>query len=108
MDGEFLNHGVGEQLGGELRNLLLCGWPGQLDLEALALADAGNLVKTKPPAGTSDRLALRVMDLGLEHDIDDESRHIPNSTRAPGRGLVACGFSGGRAGFRGYCPPRVG
>jgi hypothetical protein len=55
---------------------------GELDLEPLALADACDLTEPETPAGADDGLALRVMDFGLQHDVDDESRHMPNSTRA--------------------------
>ena len=81
MYGEFLDDRVGQEFGGKLGNLLLRRRAGQVDLEALPLADRGHLLKSEPSAGTGNRLALRVVDLRLEHDIDDEFRHIPNSTR---------------------------
>ena len=85
MNGEFLDHRVREQLRGQLGDPLLRHRLGELDLEPLALADPGDLAEAEAPAGAGDRLALRVVDLGLQHHVDDESRHIPNSTRACGR-----------------------
>src|SRR5580700_10363636 len=82
LDGEFLDDRVGQQLGRQLGHLLDRGGPGQLDLEPLALPDASDLVEAKPPAGASDRVALRIMDLGLEHDVDDDFRHTGRLTRA--------------------------
>ena len=58
---------------------------GELDLEPLALADPCDLIEAEPAAGAGDGLALRVVDLRLQHHVDDESGHIPNSTRASSR-----------------------
>ncbi len=51
------------------------GRAGQLQLESLALADARNLAEAEPAACAGDRVALRVVDLRLEHDVNDDSRH---------------------------------
>ena len=82
MDRKFLNNRICQQLRGELGNPLLRRWLTELDLEPLALAHAGYLAEPKPPASPGDCLALRIMDLGLEHHVNDESGHVPNSTRA--------------------------
>src|SRR5215469_5228097 len=36
---------------------------------------AGNLVETEATARTGDRITLRVVDLGLQHHVDDDFRH---------------------------------
>jgi hypothetical protein len=82
MDGEFLDDRVGEQFCGQLGHSLRWHRLGELDFESLALADGRYLAKPEAPAGADDGLTLGVVDLGLQHDVDDESRHIPNSTRA--------------------------
>jgi hypothetical protein len=101
MNGELLDNRVCEQLRRELGHPLGRNRLGELDLESLALADAGDLAEAEAPAGTSDRLTLGVVNLGLQHHVDDESGHIPNSTRAgslragrdPGRLAVAFEWS---------------
>ena len=82
MDGEFLDDRVGEQFCGQLGHSLLRQRLSELDFEPLALADARHLAKPEAPAGADDGLALRIVDLRLQHDVDDESRHIPKGTRA--------------------------
>jgi hypothetical protein len=82
MDRELLDHRVREQLRRELGHALRCDRLGEVNLEPLALANALDLAKAEAPAGTGDCLALRVVDLRLQHHVDDESGHIPNSTRA--------------------------
>jgi hypothetical protein len=52
-----------------------------LHLEPLALANGHNLSETEPVAGAGDSLPLRVMDLGLEHDIDNYLGHAAQRTR---------------------------
>ena len=71
MNREFLDDRVRQQLGGKLGDPLLRRLLAQLYLEPLALPDPGDL-------------ALGVVDLRLQHHVDDESGHIPNSTRAAG------------------------
>lgn len=46
-----------------------------LYLEALALTDRADFGEPEPVARSDDRLALRVADLGLEHDVDDNLGH---------------------------------
>src|ERR1022692_3088541 len=53
----------------------------KLDLEPLALADGDHVTESQPVAGTDDRLALRVVDFGLEHDVDDNLDHGTQRTR---------------------------
>src|ERR1022692_615486 len=87
-DLEFLDHRIGEQLGrqlGDLRHRRLVRRAADLQLESLALADAGDLPESQALAGARDRLALRVMDLRLEHHVDDDSGHVTQRTR-PGSG----------------------
>ena len=81
-NGEFLDNRICQQLGGELTDPLGTGRLAELDLEPLALAHAGDLAETQPSASARDGLALRVVDLGLQHHVDNESGHLPNSTRA--------------------------
>ena len=84
MNREFLDDRVRQQLGGKLGDPLLRRLLAQLYLEPLALPDPGDLAEAQAPAGTGNRLALGVVDLRLQHHVDDESGHIPNSTRAAG------------------------
>jgi hypothetical protein len=81
IDGEFLDNRVREQLPGQFGDAIRRHGLSQLDLEPLALADAGDLAEAETTARAGDCLTLGVVDLGLQHDVDDESRHIPNSTR---------------------------
>lgn len=85
MNREFLDDRVREQLGGQLGDPLPGSWLGELDFEPLALADPCDLIEAEPAAGAGDGLALRVVDLRLQHHVDDKSGHIPNSTRASSR-----------------------
>src|SRR5262249_49823952 len=54
---------------------------GNLHLEPLALANSHNLGETEPVARADDSLPLRVMDLGLEHDVDNYLGHAAQRTR---------------------------
>ena len=47
----------------------------ELQLEALALADVEDTVEAQARQGAEHGLALRVEDLGLGHDVDDDSGH---------------------------------
>ena len=98
-DREFLNNRVCQQFGCQLGDpnlpgLGICFWPaclpalalrrgriGNLYLEPLALADSDNLGETEPVARAGDSLPLRVMDLGLEHDVDNYLGHAAQRTR---------------------------
>src|SRR5207244_4112801 len=46
-----------------------------VQLEVLALPHVPHAVDAQPAERTHDRLALRVEDLGLEHDVDDHAGH---------------------------------
>jgi len=75
MDRKFLNDRIREQLSRQLCYPLLAGRLAEFDLEPLALPDPGHLAKPKAAAGTRDGLTLGVVDLRLQHHVDDESRH---------------------------------
>ena len=87
VDCEFLNDRICQQFGGQLGHqnrrpasrFRSIAW-GDLDLETLALADRDNLGEPEPVTGTGDGLALRVVDLGLEHDVDNYLGHSTQST----------------------------
>lgn len=84
VDREFLNNRVCQQFGGQLGDPSLPGGVvgvGNLYLEPLALADSDNLGETEPVARAGDSLPLRVMDLGLEHDVDNYLGHAAQRTR---------------------------
>ena len=49
--------------------------PSKLELEPLALADVGDPGEAEAGQRALHRLALRVEDLGLGHDVDDDSGH---------------------------------
>ena len=51
------------------------GVPVQLELEALPLPDLADTLEAEPGQGTLDRLALGIEDLGLRHDVDDDTGH---------------------------------
>src|SRR5690606_1198224 len=77
-DREVLDHGVGEQglrhlpdlrEGGLVRRAV------ELELEPLALPYVGDAGEAEPGQRPGDRLALRVQDLGLQHDVHDDARH---------------------------------
>ena len=92
---DVLDHGVGQQLlgglagGGEhlVGDLAVHGQD-----EALALPHVGELVEPQPRQGAGDGLPLRVENLGLEHDVDDDVSHARCSSR--GRGARPAGGSG--------------
>src|SRR5258708_15536359 len=50
-------------------------------LDPLALANGDDLGETKPVARAGDSLPLRIMDLGLEHDVDNYPGHSTQRTR---------------------------
>jgi hypothetical protein len=54
---------------------------GDLHLEPLALANSDHLIETEPVARADDRFPLGVMDLGLEHDVDNYLGHAAQRTR---------------------------
>ena len=84
VDREFLNNRVCQQFGCQLGDPSLPGGVvgvGNLYLEPLALPDSDNLGETEPVARAGDSLPLRVMDLGLEHDVDNYLGHAAQRTR---------------------------
>lgn len=72
---KFLDDRVCQKLGCEFGHLAFGGWLGQFEFKPLALADAGHLAEAEAPARAGDRITLRVMDLGLEHHVDDDLGH---------------------------------
>jgi hypothetical protein len=72
---ELLDDGIGEQLGGQFRDPFLGGRLAQLDLKPLTLPNPNDLAEAEAAARTGNGIALRVMDLGLQHHLDDESAH---------------------------------
>jgi hypothetical protein len=54
---------------------------GEFDLEPLALPDGDDLGEPEPVARARDGLALRVVDLGLEHDVHNYLGHSTQRTR---------------------------
>lgn len=109
VDSEFLNDRICQQFGGEfsdpMRQRLLprCGRGpglrgstaaagigcgngarlriGELDLEPLALPDGDDFGEPEPVARARDGLALRIVDLGLEHDVHHYLGHAAQRTR---------------------------
>ena len=45
------------------------------ELEALADADGGEVLDAQAREGAGDGLSLRVQQLGLGHDVDDDGGH---------------------------------
>ena len=48
----------------------------EVDGEGLPLTDRRDTAEAEAPEGTFHGLALRVEDLGLEHDVDDDAGHV--------------------------------
>lgn len=87
VDCEFLNDRICQQFGGQFGHAIhgpvrafRGRLAGDLNLEALALPDRDHLGKPEPVTGTGDGLALRVVNLGLEHDVDNYLGHSTQST----------------------------
>ncbi len=90
---EFLNDRICQQFGGELGDPGGPGGParvvrrgtiggaGDLHLEPLALADRGDLGESEPVTSAGDGLALRIMNLRLEHHVHHYLRHAAQRTR---------------------------
>jgi hypothetical protein len=76
MDGEHLDDGVCEQLSGQFGDSVRLDRLGEVYLEPLALAHARYLAEAQASARTGNRLALRVVDLRLQHHVDHESGHM--------------------------------
>ena len=89
LDLEVLDHRVGEQRLGHLRDLgeqVVGDLAVDLELEPLALTDVGHALEAQAGQGSEHGLALRVEDLWLGHDVDDDTGH--------GDSLAAVGFRG--------------
>src|SRR5919197_3044641 len=77
---EGLDNRIGEQ---RFRDLVhpfesvLVGRPVELDLETLSLPYARDPGEPQLGQLPGDGLALRIEDLRLEHDVDDDTRHGP-------------------------------
>jgi hypothetical protein len=56
---------------------------GDLNLESFALANGNNLGEAEPMAGAGNCLALRVVDLGLEHDVHNYLGHTTQRNAGP-------------------------
>ena len=67
--------GFASSLSAICAGLVEVGLAGELDLDALADADCRNAVDAEARQGVRHRLALRVEDLRLEHDVDDDASH---------------------------------
>src|SRR5262249_9533677 len=61
---------------------------GNLHLEPFALANRDDLGEAEPMAGASDRLPLRVVDLGLEHDVHNNLGHRTQRNARPALDLA--------------------
>ena len=55
---------------------------GDLNLESFALANGNDLGEAEPMAGAGNCLALRVVDLGLEHDVHNYLGHAAQRMRS--------------------------
>jgi len=75
VDRVVLDHCVGQQCAGNLLEGASVGGGVELELEALALADTGDVGVPEADERSLDGLTLRVEDLRLEHDVDDDARH---------------------------------
>ena len=92
-DCELLDHRVSQQLTSQFshsRHCRLVRGPAELYLKSLPLPDPDHLSETEAMRRAGDRLALRIMDLGLEHHLDDDSGHGWQRTWGPGLAR-ACG-----------------
>src|SRR5581483_2256827 len=70
-----LDHRIGEQRVGELGDRGVIDTVVHLQFEVLALADVSDAVHAEPAQRSDDRLPLRVEDLWLEDDVDDDAGH---------------------------------
>jgi hypothetical protein len=72
---ELLDDWIGEQVGCQFRDPLLRNRLAQFDLEPLTLPDSRDLAEAEASARTSNGIALGIVDLGLQHHLDNESAH---------------------------------
>lgn len=79
MQGKLFDHGIGEQLAGQFLDgseRRAIGRPVDLKLKALSLAYAGHVAETEPMGCAEYRFTLRIVNLRLQHDVDDHSGHV--------------------------------
>lgn len=72
---ELLDDWIGEQFGCQFRDPLIGGRLAQFDLEPLTLPNRNDLAEAEAAARTGNGITLGVVDLGLQHHLDDESAH---------------------------------
>lgn len=81
VDGELLDDGICQQFGREFGDPARINGIRELDFKTLALADREHLGEPEPVARAGDGLALRIVDLRLEHDVHDYLGHSTQRTR---------------------------
>jgi len=72
-----------DPLSATIADLVRPGRAADLHLEPLALAHPEHLAEAQPLAGRGDGLPLRVVDLRLEHHLDDDSGHARSVRERP-------------------------
>lgn len=80
MNAEVLDDRVGQQSFCDLTDHALVNRITDLEFESLSLPDPMDTMVAKPLQCPVDGLALRVGDLGFEHDIDDDPGHAGSLT----------------------------
>jgi hypothetical protein len=75
MDREVLDDRVGQQGVSDRFERLVIDAIVDLELEVLALPDAADTGNAEPAERAQDRLTLRVENLGLEYDVDNDTGH---------------------------------
>jgi len=83
---EFLYHRVREQFTGERSDpgqSAVIGLTAQFKLEPLALPHAHHIAVSKSLTGSRDGLSLGVVNLPLQHHIDNDFRHFSLPFLAP-------------------------
>ena len=76
MDREVFDDRVGQQGVGDGAQRLVVDRVVDLEFEVLALPNAADPGDAEPAERAQDRLTLRVEDLGLEHDVDNDTGHV--------------------------------
>src|SRR6202012_1026032 len=79
MHAEFLDHRIGEQVRGQFGRLFqrrVVGRTVDLDLEPLTLAHAGTLAVAETLGRIRDRISLRIVNFGLQHDVNNDAGHV--------------------------------
>ena len=81
---ELLDHRVREQVRGELGDRLerrLIGRAADFDLEPLALPHAEHAGVAEAMRGFRDGVPLRIVNFGLEHDVNNDTGHVSSQGR---------------------------